>query len=445
MAAFAGTRKPKKLPFDGVKNGWYATLPAPGPARAVSGDVTADWAVIGGGACGLSFARRIAELRPDDSVAVVEAMRVGYGTSGRNAGFMLKHHSHGGIKSLDAARRSDRLFGIGQGYLRDIVQQHQIRCDWNDWGQIYVSASTPGETHLDDVADGFKTLGIDHRIVAPDELQEITGTRFYRRGVRVDGGALVQPAAMMRGLGETLPSNVTLYEDTPVSEIRAENPAGPSFTLTCPEGSVQAPKLIVATNLFAEEMGFKRHRVVPIASFGSLTRPLSESEKAHVGGGGEFGLLPSSPNGSTVRFTADGRILMRNTLWYARSKRFEDDLIARMEARHRQSIAERWPALGEVEVAGTWGGIMAFTRNEGTVWGEIGEGLYILMTTDTAPMTRGTALGKLLAEDLAGVDSDALRALKAAPQAAFLPPDPILKLYTEHRIRGIERDEAGER
>lgn len=441
MAAFTGTRKPKKLPFDGVQNGWYASLPDPAPATIAQGDINADWAVIGGGACGLSFARRLAELRPDDSIVVVEAMRVGYGTSGRNAGFMLKHHSHGGIKNLDAAKNSDRLFQTGQSYLRDIVEQHQIRCNWSDWGQIYVSASPAGESHLDDVAGGFDTLGIENKFVQQDEIEEITGTRFYLRGVRVDGGALVQPAAMMRGLGETLPANVTLYEDTPVTEIRSDQ----GFTLTCPEGTVRAPKLILATNLFAEEMGFKRHRVVPIASFGSLTRPLSDDEKAHVGSAGEFGLLPASPNGSTVRLTQDGRILMRNTLWYARSKRFEDDLIARMERQHRKSIRDRWPTLGDVEFTGTWGGIMAFTRNEGTVWGEIGDNLYILMTTDTAPMTRGTALGKLLAEDLSNVDSEELHRLKAMPQAAFLPPDPILKLYTNHKIKGFERTEAGER
>ena len=31
-------------------------------------------------------------------------------------------------------------------------------------------------------------------------MESITGTRFYNNGVRVDGGSLVQPAAMMRGL-----------------------------------------------------------------------------------------------------------------------------------------------------------------------------------------------------------------------------------------------------
>ena len=91
-------------------------------------------------------------------------------------------------------------------------------------------------------------------------MEGITGTRFYQLGVRVDGSALVQPAAMMRGLGETLPPNVA-HEDTPVNEIRT----GGGFTLVCPEGSVRAPKLIVAANLFAEWVS-KKHRVVPFAS-----------------------------------------------------------------------------------------------------------------------------------------------------------------------------------
>ena len=47
------------------------------------------------------------------------------------------------------------------------------------------------------------------------------------------------------------------------------------------------------------------------------------------------------------------------------------------------------------------------------MWGEIGEGLYVVLTTDAAPMTRGTAAGKLLAEDLCGMDSEELRIMKS--------------------------------
>ena len=132
MVKLAETRRLKKLPYDGVQNAWDSTLPDPKPARVLQKDVTADWAMRSGGNCGLTFAQRLAELCPDDSIAVVEAMRVGCRTFGRNAVFVLKHCSHGGIKNLEAAKNSGRLFQNGRGYLRDIVEQHQIRCQWND-------------------------------------------------------------------------------------------------------------------------------------------------------------------------------------------------------------------------------------------------------------------------------------------------------------------------
>jgi glycine/D-amino acid oxidase-like deaminating enzyme len=434
--------KARRLPDDGARNGWYETLPAPPPARRVAGSVRAEWAVIGAGACGLSVARRLGELRPDDGVAVVEAMRVGWGTSGRNAGFMLAHHSHGGIANLEIGRQADRLFGAGLAWLREIVERHQIRCDWSEWGQIYVSAGPAGAGHLRSVAEGFAGLGVTHERIGRDELERITGTRFYEAGVRLQGAALVQPAAMMRGLGATLPASVTLYEESPVTEVRRE---AEGFRLRCPEGEVVSRRLILANHVFAEDMGFVRGRVVPIATFASLTRPLDAAERAHVGAEGEFGLLPASPGGSTVRLTRDGRILMRNTHRYAREKRFDAAVIGEIEHRHRASIARRWPALADVEIVATWGGVTAATRNEGMVWGEIADGLYAVLTTDTAPMTRGTAAARLLAEHICGIDSEELRILQALPRAARLPPDPILRLVAEHRIRGMEAREAAER
>jgi cation diffusion facilitator CzcD-associated flavoprotein CzcO len=45
--------------------------------RRVDGAVKADIAVIGAGTCGCAVARRLAELRPDDTIVLVEATRVG--------------------------------------------------------------------------------------------------------------------------------------------------------------------------------------------------------------------------------------------------------------------------------------------------------------------------------------------------------------------------------
>jgi glycine/D-amino acid oxidase-like deaminating enzyme len=403
--------------------------------------VKADFAVIGAGTCGCAAARRLAELRPDDTIVLVEATRVGYGTSGRNAGFMLDHHSHGGMKHFEAARKNDRLFAAGTAYLREMVAQHQIQCDWSDWGRIYVAAETLAEDALKGVADGFDRLGVPWREVDRDGLEEITGTRFYLRGVRAEGSALVQPAAMMRGLAAALPINVTLYEESPVVELDMRG----GFWLACPEGTIEAKQVVLAHHVFAEELGFLKHRIVPLASFASLTRPLTETEMGQVGAEGEFGLLPANANGSTVRLTLDGRILMRNTLHYARSKRFSPELIAEVADNHRQSIALRWPGLADVEFVGTWGGILGFTRNEGTVFGAIGAGLWAVMSADAAPMTKGAIGGKLLAEHICGVDSELLGVMLSLPKAALLPPDPILRYVVNREIDKAASTGPGER
>lgn len=434
------TRKARKLPNDGAKNAWYETLPVPPPPRQVEGSISVDYAVIGAGVVGLTVARRLGELRPNDSVALIDAERVGYGTSGRNAGFLLKGHSHGGEKDLELGRRNDRLCAAGVAHLHDVVMRHQIQCDWSDWGRIYVAAGAPGETHLTHLADGLDGIGTAYSLVDQDAMEAVTGTRFYSKGIRADGTALVQPAALMRGLGATLPENVTLYEESPVTEIRGDS----GFRLVCLDGEIAARQVVLANHVFAEELGVARGRVVPVSLFASLTRPLKKDELAQVGGGGEFGLLPSSPNGSTVRLTRDGRILMRNTLAYGRAKRFEEAQLSEARANHRIGIKRRWPDLADIELDGTWGGNLGFTRNGGVVFGEMSPGLHAVMTTDAAPLTRGTTAGKLLAEQICGVDSELLQDMLALPKAALLPPDLFLKFIVNRRIRKAETSEADE-
>ena len=431
----------RKLPDDGPRNGWFESLPPPPPARRVEGRVKVDFAVVGAGICGCSTARRLAELRPDDSVALIEAGRVGYGTSGRNAGFMLDNHSHGGMKHMEAARKNVRLSSAGTDWLRRIVREHQIQCQWSDWGRIYVAAGAGAEADLKSVSDGFDALGAPWRELDRDGVEAVTGSRYYRRGVRVDGSALVQPSAMMRGLAATLPANVALYEESPVLEMGA----GGGFRLACPDGTVEARQVVLCTHVFTEEMGLLKHRAVPLASFASLTEPLSDAQAAMLGGEGEFGLLPAHSNGSTVRLTQDRRILMRNTLFYAREKRFPPALMERVADIHRRSIAARWPDLGDIGFAGTWGGILGFTRNEGAIFGRVREGLWALMSCDVAPMTKGAIGGKLLAEHICGEDSELLQVVLSLPRAALLPPDPILRFVVNRRVGRLAATGAVER
>ena len=53
-------------------------------------EMEADLIVVGAGYTGLAAARRWAELEPDASVLVLDALSLGEGNPGRNSGFLLE-------------------------------------------------------------------------------------------------------------------------------------------------------------------------------------------------------------------------------------------------------------------------------------------------------------------------------------------------------------------
>ena len=432
-----GHRKTRTLPSVSEPNGWYQTLPTPPPAaRPVVGSVTCDWAIVGAGACGLAAARRLAELRHQDTVALIDASRIGHGASGRNAGFMLNHNTHGEIKDMEVERRNAALCAAGVNHLRRLVQENQIECQWSDWGRLYVAVDGAAETHLSELARNYRSLDRPWSWVEREQLRDMLGTGFYTRAVHAEGSALVQPAALMFGLGRTLPANVRVYEESPVLEISS----GPPFRLTCPGGEVLARTLILANSVFAEELGVARWRVVPIATYASLTRPLRREELSRLGSEREFGLLPVDPGGSTVRLTRDHRLLLRNSFSYGRTKRIEPEALDRAEQRHREALRRRWPDLGDVPFVSTWGGLLGFTRNDGTVFGRVAEGVHAVISSDAGPVARGTAAGMLLAEQVCGVGGDLLDTMMSLPGAGLLPPDPFLRVLVNRRLRLMESE-----
>jgi len=428
------------LPNNLDNNGWYHQLPPPPPARRLGSRESAHWAIIGAGCCGLAVARQLALHRPQDRIVLIDAERVGFGASGRNSGFMLNVHTHGMVKDQGVIRRNMRLWQGGLEDLRRLVTEHQIQCDWSDWGRVYGAAGSEGESHMTEVAESYDRLELSYERLDQAGMERLTGTPFYTMGIRAHGSALVQPAALMRGLAATLPANVDLYEDCPVHEIHR----GDGFKLVCAEGSVDAEKLILASGVFITDLDYFRNRIVPVATYASLTRPLTATEKETFREIDEFALLPTSPNGSTIRWMHDGRLLIRNGLTYEADKNFEPGDLDMARRIHREAIRRRWPQLAAIEFTDTWGGILAFTRNDGAIFGKLGEDAYGVVTSDISPVTRGSMAGKLLADYVVGADSDLLRLQLGIPKAGLLPPDPVLRFVVNHQFRKIRARGAAE-
>ena len=71
---------------------------------------------------------------------------------------------------------------------------------------------------------------------------------------------------------------------------------------------------------------------------------------------------------------------------------------------------------------------MAFTWNNGAIFGEMEPGLFAVLTNDVSPMTRGMAASRLLADLMESQDSALLSLQMSLPEANRLPPRPFLDI-----------------
>jgi len=415
----------KPLPHDDAGCGWYNVLPPPGPARRVAGDETADWVVLGAGITGLAAARRLAELAPDARILLIEAQRVGYGATGRNAGFILEtpHYTEGWPK--ERSERLLRIFRAGADYLREAVARHDIDCQWTETGQLKGAHGDVAMPYLEGYCKALDDHDLPYERLDADGMAAITGTTFYKAGVNVPGKVLIQPAALARGLGATLPGNaVEVLEESPVTAI---HPGAP-VRIECAGGTVTAKGLLLTTNIFTPSLGMFGDRVFPLWMFASLSRQLTDDEVARLGGAPSWGLVPAHPAGTTVRHTPDHRILIRNTVRYRPDLGSTAAMRRHARKHHVASFRARFPMLEGVELEHTWAGGLCMTMNGGTIFGQTMPGVFTSIAYNGLGLTRGTASGKALAELALGHDSDLLRDVQAMPEASTRPPDPLLAM-----------------
>lgn len=422
------------FPKEDATNGWSRILPPRQPKPALKGETRADWLVVGAGFAGLSAARRLAENRPNDHIVLVDAHEVGEGASGRNSGFAidLPHNVGGDFAELASSQRYMRLSRAAIASLEAIVTQHKIACGWSRPGKYHACSSPKGRALvLEPFAKELQALGEPFRWVEREALAREIGTPFFHSALHTPGCVLVNPAALVRGLADTLPANVTLHERTRVTAFRN----GAVFRAETPGGSVEAKGAILAVNGWAKAFGFFARGLMTLCAYASLTRPLSDAEHAALGGIADWGLTPANAfAGVTMRYTRDRRILVRQRFAYAPRLERPADEHGPVRAVHERIFRERFPMLPGVAIEHTWRGYLCFSRNQAPGFGRLAPNLYAAVCQNGVGVTKGT-IGGLLAADLAtGRDNPLTADMERLGTPSALPPRPFLDLGVRARF-----------
>lgn len=402
------------LPHYDNNNGWHEILEAPREPTVLTGDITCDYLVIGAGYSGLSVTRRLAELDPAASVVLVEGDRIGNNAAGRSSGFAIDHAHNLRAKSFADAKAA-AIAGVtmnraGLDWLDQTIVSNNIDCQWVKEGKYHAAATTRGERMLDDFAQSLDAIDEDYTIVDAAECEEVFGTRYYTKALHAPHSYLVQPAAMVRGLADTMPENVSIYESSMVRSVDYGEP----HRVVTERGSVSAPILVLATNGFTEGFGFLQKSLIPLITWGSLTRELTDAESERLGGHSSYGIIAAHPAGTSVRrvTTPNNRILVRNIFSFSKRSDFTSR-VAWAAKSHRKAFDNRWPELSGVPFSHSWGGALSLSRNGEPVFGELRPNVYGTVVHNGVGIARGTISGKLLAEMIMGQDSELLRQMQA--------------------------------
>lgn len=410
---------------DGV-NGWWETLPPPPPVSRFQGHRKFDFVVVGGGITGLCAARRLAELAPEASVALVEADRIGRSTAGRNSGFFvdLPHDisSEGYSKSVEADKADVRMQRHGIDYVRSVVREQGIECDWRDDGKYHASVNKRGKDALTHFADGLQRIDEKFEWLDEGAIAKVIGTSFYHGAIFTPGCSTVQPAALMRGLASTMPSNVEVFE---LSPVRRMDHGDSTKVLSFADGTITAGKVVLCTNAYAATFGGSPNGLLPVYTFGSLSRKLTPDEVNALGGMNSWALIPADPMGTTVRRLSTDRVCVRNHFAFRPGLEVSTGDLRKAKHLHQRSFERRFPMLKEVSLEYTWGGALCLSANSGALFGKTDDDMYQAIGCNGLGLSRGSASGKVIAEYALGKSSDLIHQLLNQPHPRPLPMRPI--------------------
>lgn len=358
---------------------------------------------MGGGILGLTTARWLA--RAGRSVAMLDARPLGEGASGVNGGQVipgLKHDAdwladhlgreRGRALATFAAEAADRVFET----IRDEkLSVPHSRTGWIQAAHHGTALEACRRRARALAASGAAVEMLDDRAVAA-----LTGARSYLGGLIDRRAGAIQPFAYVSELARVaVEAGVALCTECRVERLSRDSP---HWTVTTTRGSIQAGKVVVATNADADALvpGLAE-TVLPLHSFQIATEPLASDIAHEILPGGQA-VSDSRRIVTYYRKSADGRFVLggRGTLEPPRDA---------FDWRHLEKAMVRlFPRLAGVPVTHRWFGRVAMTLDHLPHLHQPEPGLVAVLGCQGRGVALMTALGRPLADFVVTGDPAAL-------------------------------------
>ncbi|WP_170533515.1 NAD(P)/FAD-dependent oxidoreductase [Ruegeria atlantica] len=373
---------------------WLKTCREHVEDRPLSGDLTVDLAVIGGGYTGCSAALTAAQAGA--SVCLLEAQGIGHGGSGRNvglanAGLWLPPED---IRAHLGKRAGDRLIDLlaaAPADVFDLIERHGIDCDSVRNGTLHCAHSASGLQDLQRRHAQLSATGAPVKLLPADQATQRTGSAAFHGALFDPRAGTIHPLGYVRGLARAAAeAGARIVTQCPVQSMQYDNG---QWVLKTPHGSVRAKSVIQATNAYHQGLQDTAPDYVPVYYFQFFTAPLSDNLRASILPGAE-GCWDTGLVMTSFRMDAEGRLIIGGMGDLGQAGR------AVHAAWSRRKLAELFPQLSGQSLTQGWHGRIAMTSDHIPKITQIGPNALSAHGYSGRGIGPGTVFGRLMAESL---------------------------------------------
>jgi len=346
------------------------------PHPPLTGDTTADVAIVGAGIAGVATAYHLA--RTGATVVVLEARTVAEAASGRNAGFLLAGVAENFVVAArrygeDRALRIWRFTRQNQELVRAIVERERLACDlaWN--GSAQIAGDDDEWAEVRESAERLRKEGVRVRLVPEDRaaIYEEDGELHPVRYVRALAGAAVAAGGRIH--------NGTRAISVTKGEVRTQR------------GRVRAGAVVVCVNAYSRHL--VPLRVQPVRGQMLATAPVAPrvfERPAYANRGYRY-----------WRQRADGSLLVGGWRDSAVDEEVgeEERTTPRIQQQLDRFLREH---AADAKVTHRWAGTMGFSHDALPYVGALESGVLVNAGFTGHGMAFATATGELVADILRG-------------------------------------------
>jgi glycine/D-amino acid oxidase-like deaminating enzyme/nitrite reductase/ring-hydroxylating ferredoxin subunit len=222
---------------------WKTTSSSPTNFPTLNKSFKAEIVIVGGGISGLSAAYLLSKT--GKKVVVIEASQIGMGTTGNSTGNLYSLIDHPLSELIDkwGEEKAKKVIKSREEAITHIEMNSQelgIECSFQRVNFSYfVEHANPEHHHfVERESKAAQTLGLNCK-----KQTKLNALPFVTElAIEFPNQAQFHPLNYVVGLAKKLPSNVEIYESTPVLDIDYKKKQ-----VICSAGVVEADKIIVAT------------------------------------------------------------------------------------------------------------------------------------------------------------------------------------------------------